>query len=49
VEAALRCEMIPVLLTWANPHETEKAPKGTIVLEKPSDLLPWLHSPSSSS
>jgi beta-phosphoglucomutase-like phosphatase (HAD superfamily) len=39
VEAAIRCEMMPILLTWANPHEGPKAPEGTLVLENPSELL----------
>ena len=39
VEAAIRCEMKPILLTWANPYEGPKAPEGTIVLETPMELL----------
>lgn len=37
--AALRAEMLPVLLTWATPWEGKKAPEGVIVLESPIDLL----------
>lgn len=39
VQAALRAEMIPVLLTWANPEEAEKVPPETIVLNSPRGLL----------
>ncbi|MDF1539933.1 MAG: HAD family hydrolase [Candidatus Thorarchaeota archaeon] len=39
VEAAIRCEMKSILLTWANPNEGPKAPNETIVLETPLDLL----------
>ena len=42
VEAALRCEMVPILLTWANPDEATKAPEECIVLEKPSDIVKWM-------
>ncbi|MFW9907296.1 MAG: HAD family hydrolase [Candidatus Thorarchaeota archaeon] len=46
IEAARRCEMIPTLLTWANPGEELKAPEGTLVFEKPSELLQVFISPS---
>ncbi len=46
VEAALRCEMIPVLLSWANPREADKAPPECIVLDKPTDLVEWIRSQS---
>ncbi len=39
IEAATRAEMLPVLLTWANPEEARNAPKGTLVCESPLDLL----------
>jgi phosphoglycolate phosphatase-like HAD superfamily hydrolase len=39
IKAALRAEMLPVLLTWATPWEGKKAPEGAIVLESPLDLL----------
>jgi phosphoglycolate phosphatase-like HAD superfamily hydrolase len=39
VAAAMRAEMIPVLLTWANPEEEEKAPAEALVLESPGELL----------
>jgi phosphoglycolate phosphatase-like HAD superfamily hydrolase len=42
VEAAIRAEMVPVLLTWANPSEEKKAPAGTIILDRPGDLLDLL-------
>ncbi len=46
IEAANRCEMMPILLTWANPDEGSKAPEGTLVLENPSELLQVFDSPS---
>ncbi len=45
IEAAIRCEMMPILLTWANPNESPKAPQGTLVLENASDLLQVFTSP----
>ncbi|MFX0107149.1 MAG: HAD family hydrolase [Candidatus Hodarchaeota archaeon] len=45
VEAAKRAGMLPVLLTWANPDEAEKAEKGTIVLESPKELLQLFKGP----
>ncbi|MFW9848160.1 MAG: HAD family hydrolase [Candidatus Thorarchaeota archaeon] len=45
IEAAIRCEMMPILLTWANPNEGPKAPQGTLVLESASDLLQVFTSP----
>ncbi len=39
VEAAKRCDMRSILLTWANPNEGTKAPAETLVLETPLDLL----------
>ncbi|MFW9800869.1 MAG: HAD family hydrolase [Candidatus Thorarchaeota archaeon] len=39
IKAAIQAEMVPVLLTWATPHEAEKAPEGTILLESPLELL----------
>ncbi|MFW9943547.1 MAG: HAD family hydrolase [Candidatus Sifarchaeia archaeon] len=39
IKAALRAEMLPVLLTWATPWEGKKAPEAAIVLESPLDLL----------
>ncbi|MFW9933801.1 MAG: hypothetical protein ACFFDR_14285, partial [Candidatus Thorarchaeota archaeon] len=49
VEAAIRCEMQPVLLTWANPDEAEKAPDSCIVLDKPFDLVKWIQNQGESS
>jgi len=49
VEAAIRCEMTPVLLTWANPDEANIAPDGCIVLENPTDLIGWIQSRDASS
>ncbi len=46
IEAAIRCEMLPVLLTWANPREGPKAPEGTLVFETPSEILQVFESPS---
>ncbi|MHA2424614.1 MAG: HAD family hydrolase [Candidatus Thorarchaeota archaeon] len=46
VEAAIRCDMLPVLLTWANPDEGPKAPEGTLIFEKASDILQVFTSPS---
>ena len=45
IEAAIRCEMVPVLLTWGNPEEASKAPDGVIVLESPLELLDILIEP----
>ncbi len=45
VEAAIRCYMFPILLTWANPSEKEIAPDDTLVLENPSDLLEIFKNP----
>ncbi|NHJ13834.1 MAG: HAD family hydrolase [Candidatus Thorarchaeota archaeon] len=39
IEAAMRAEMLPVLLTWANPGEAKKAPNGTLVMGSPLELL----------
>ncbi|MHA1587566.1 MAG: HAD family hydrolase, partial [Candidatus Thorarchaeota archaeon] len=39
VGAATRADMVPVLVTWADPKEAEKAPKGTIVIESLLELL----------
>ena len=36
---AYHAEMMPVLLTWANPEEAQKAAEDTLVLENPEDLL----------
>ncbi len=49
VEAALRCDMKPILLTWANPYEAEKAPEGTMVFDMPTDFVKWLQSHEGSS
>ncbi|MFX0044470.1 MAG: HAD family hydrolase [Candidatus Hermodarchaeota archaeon] len=45
IKAALRAEMLPVLLTWATPWEGKKAPDGVIVLESPLDLLDVFEGP----
>ncbi|MBD3406865.1 MAG: HAD hydrolase-like protein [Candidatus Lokiarchaeota archaeon] len=42
VKASIRAGMIPILVTWANPEEKDKAPEGTIVINSPRDLLPVL-------
>jgi len=39
VGAATRAEMVPILVTWADPKEAEKAPKDTIVIESLLELL----------
>ncbi len=39
VDAALRAEMIPVLLTWANPEEKQRAPPEAIILGTPAEVL----------
>ena len=39
IEAAVRAEMLPVLLTWANPEEARKVREGTVICESPLDLL----------
>ena len=45
MKAALRAEMLPVLLTWVTPWEGKKAPDGVIVLESPLDLLSVFEGP----
>lgn len=44
VQAALRCEMTPILLTWANPSEGAKAANSCVVLENPTDIIQWIQS-----
>ncbi len=44
-KAAVRAEMLPVLLTWATPWEGKKAPEGVIVLGSPLDLLEIFEGP----
>jgi phosphoglycolate phosphatase-like HAD superfamily hydrolase len=39
IEASVRAEMLPVLLTWANPEEASKAPEETVIVDSPLDLL----------
>lgn len=39
VGASMRAEMLPVLVTWANPKEKEKAPEDIIVIENIIELL----------
>jgi len=39
VGAATRADMVPILVTWADPKEAEKAPKDTIVIESLLELL----------
>jgi phosphoglycolate phosphatase-like HAD superfamily hydrolase len=46
IEAAIRCEMTPVLLTWANPGEADKAPSGTLVKKFVVELLGVFGKPS---
>ncbi|MHA1636570.1 MAG: HAD family hydrolase [Candidatus Thorarchaeota archaeon] len=45
IDSAIRCEMVPILLTWGNPEEASKAPEGVIVLESPLELLEILTEP----
>ncbi len=42
VEAAIRAEMIPILITWCNPEEKEKAPPDTVIIDHISELLSLL-------
>jgi len=39
VGAATRADMVPILVTWADPKEAEKAPKDTIVIGSLLELL----------
>ncbi|TFF92891.1 HAD family hydrolase [Candidatus Thorarchaeota archaeon] len=39
VEAARRAEMIPILTTWADAAEADKAPQDTVIVESLLDLL----------
>jgi phosphoglycolate phosphatase-like HAD superfamily hydrolase len=39
VIAAIRADMLPILTTWANPEETDKAPEQAIVVESLQELL----------
>ncbi len=39
VEAAIRADMKPVLVTKCNPEEADKAPKGVVVIEDIKELL----------
>ena len=42
VEAAIRAEMIPILVTWCNPEERENAPPETVIIDHISELLTLL-------
>jgi len=42
VEAAIRAEMIPILITWCNPEERENAPPETVTIDHISELLTLL-------
>ncbi len=46
VFAAERAGMIPILTTWANPEEEEKAPDGTYVIKDISKLLEIFQGPT---
>ncbi|MFW9833287.1 MAG: HAD family hydrolase [Candidatus Thorarchaeota archaeon] len=39
IDAAVRAGMVPVLTTWADPEEAEKAPPGTHIIREFSELL----------
>ena len=39
VHSAIRADMLPILTTWANPKEADKAPNQTIVINLISDIL----------
>lgn len=41
VLAAIRAEMLPVLTTWANPEEVEKAPEETLVVTELKEMLEY--------
>lgn len=47
VTAAHRGQMLPILITWANPDEADLAPEGTIVRTSPLELLEIFHGPDS--
>lgn len=42
VEAAIRAEMIPILITWCNPEERENAAPETVTIDHISELLTLL-------
>ncbi len=42
VEAAIRAEMIPILITWCNPEERENAAPETVIIDHISELLTLL-------
>jgi len=44
VEAAQRAGMLPILLVWANPWESEKATEDVAVLESPIEILNFFKS-----
>jgi HAD superfamily hydrolase (TIGR01549 family) len=48
IDAANRAGMLPILLTWADSSEADKAPDGTIILETPLDLLDIFKNPEES-
>ncbi len=45
VTAAIRAEMLPVLVTWCDKEEKTKAPEGTVVIEHPEDLITHIEFP----
>lgn len=46
IEAAQRAGMIPVLTTWADPEEVDRAPEGTWIITDVSDLLDIFEGPT---
>jgi HAD superfamily hydrolase (TIGR01549 family) len=45
IGAAQRAGMIPILTTWADPEEAEKAPADTWIITEVSDLLELFEDP----
>ena len=45
ITAAQRAQMLPILITWANPDEADLAPEGIIVRTSPLELLEIFQGP----
>jgi HAD superfamily hydrolase (TIGR01549 family) len=46
VVASKRAQMLPILLTWANPDQADLAPEGTLIRSSPLELLNIFHGPN---
>ncbi|MHA2002860.1 MAG: HAD family hydrolase [Candidatus Thorarchaeota archaeon] len=45
ITASQRAQMLPILLTWANPDQVDLAPEGTIIKSSPLELLNMFKGP----